>query len=226
MYDVVYPYRFKGSDTELRYSLRSISKYLIHRNVYIVGDKPDWLVNVHHIKSREQKDGQMSVIKKLKIIAETESVSKKFILMNDDFFITRQIRDVKYFYTDDFLDFHARQIIKGMSNFVKSGYRTMVLLPANAKNYSLHIPFIYEKKKILELFKKFPLDKSIHFRTLYGNYFQVGGSQRKDVKASSMRQVNKFSYRSFLSCTDLLIENSKFKEWLKKKYPYRCRYEL
>jgi hypothetical protein len=44
----------RWGDNELRYSLRSVEKHLKgYNNVYLVGDKPDWVRNVTHIPKQD-----------------------------------------------------------------------------------------------------------------------------------------------------------------------------
>lgn len=77
----------RWSDNELRFSLRSIERYLSGlRNVYVVGHKPDWLRNVVHIPApdpyRQNKDANM--IHKLLIACQQEELSPAFVAISDD----------------------------------------------------------------------------------------------------------------------------------------------
>jgi hypothetical protein len=49
---IVIPYKdFKGQ--ELRYTLRSIQKFVEDPEITIIGDKPWWIKNVHHIPFKD-----------------------------------------------------------------------------------------------------------------------------------------------------------------------------
>src|ERR1035438_10130107 len=97
--DVVYKLG-SGSDNnndELRYSLRSLSKFRDLGKVYIVGYKPDFIQNVIHIPMEDifKSNKDANLIEKLSAAAKCPDISDCFLNMSDD-----QIFLAEFFYED------------------------------------------------------------------------------------------------------------------------------
>lgn len=83
---------------ELRQSIRSAVKHFKDLgNIYIVGYKPSWLINVKHIELGDpythNKDGNL--INKILLACYDENLSSNFLNMSDDYFFLRDM-DWKY----------------------------------------------------------------------------------------------------------------------------------
>lgn len=94
----------RWNNTELRYALRSVEKHLIgYGEVFIVGEKPDWLRNVVHIPCRDYGDKTYDKERNIdcKIIAACadDRVTDNFLFMNDDHFLLQdyQAGDFPYY---------------------------------------------------------------------------------------------------------------------------------
>jgi len=103
MIDLVYTIKANDStweDNELRYSLRSIEKYLSGvGQVFIIGDCPDFLTNVIHIpatdeENREWKD--RNIYRKLLIACNDVRISENFLFVNDDHYLTQPFEAGKF----------------------------------------------------------------------------------------------------------------------------------
>ncbi len=95
MIDILYPIG-KGSvmnNDELRYSLRSVEKHLKNfRNVYIIGQKPDFLKDVVHIPHEDiDRSKETNIYKKILRGCQDETISDQFLFMNDDHFFLEDI---------------------------------------------------------------------------------------------------------------------------------------
>jgi hypothetical protein len=88
--DVVYILREWYSDClELRYSLRSLEN-IEHWKVFFIWWCPWWAKNIVHIKAADPYQVKsLNALHKIKIACSDERISDDFILMNDDFYITR-----------------------------------------------------------------------------------------------------------------------------------------
>ena len=91
LYDFVYIVKESEDNEELRYSLRSISKFYPSNKIWIVGYKPSWIQNVNYIPVKQDcgdkwKNSVNNIIK----ACESEEISNDFILMNDDFIILKK----------------------------------------------------------------------------------------------------------------------------------------
>jgi hypothetical protein len=178
--DLVYICR-NGENEELRYSIRSAIKNLPHDKIWVVGGKPDWYTG-NYIQVDQTRSKYVNAKNNLKVLAESEEISEKFILMNDDFYILNKIDFVPYMhaktldekiriredlFTGNSYNKLLKQTIRSVSNRVEGPII----------DYELHVPMIMEKKKLLQVLNLMGL-----WRSLYGNVFNVGGIEMTDVK--------------------------------------------
>lgn len=96
---VVYPLLTQLDHTELKYSLRSLDKFMIGSfEVVIVGNQvPDWITNVTQIKVNDVS-GRTQLSVRRKILAAVEYVKDDLFYMNDDFFLMKQTDPLTYPY--------------------------------------------------------------------------------------------------------------------------------
>jgi hypothetical protein len=77
----------------------------------------------------------------------------------------------------------------------------------HALNYDIHVPIQLNKSKVLEV-----VDQKLSFRSLYGNKFNIGGTQVKDVKVYGSKLLKDMSYNflsedpTFISTEDLSFD--------------------
>lgn len=184
--DIVYIYKNTGSNSwnqELRYSLRSIDKYLYGVfNVTIIGDEPDWdFKNINYIpfKTNFQHDNK-EIVKNhdisSKIFKATE-LFDKFILFLDDHYLLKPT-------TIDYLKINTiiedLNKIKRPNNsrfWVKQLWKTFDRckeLGLYGWNYETHIPRFIDSDIARSAFSLFNLYEDELFFTAYGNleYYQ------------------------------------------------------
>jgi hypothetical protein len=79
------------NNLELKYSIRSLEKYMRDlRRVYVVGEECPHLPNVEHVFMQDPtKEGWKNAYLKIKRACELQELSSEFLLMNDDFFLTK-----------------------------------------------------------------------------------------------------------------------------------------
>lgn len=227
--DLVYICR-NGENEELRYSIRSAVKNLPHDKIWVVGGKPDWYTG-NYIQVNQTKNKYANARDNLRALAESEKISESFVLMNDDFYIINKISSVPYMHAKT-LDqkIKAREdLFSGNSynKLLKATIRSVdKRIDSPAIDYELHVPMIMEKKKLYHVLKFPGL-----WRSIYGNIFNVGGTEIKDVKVypeSSIFYSN--SYRidnltsDYLSSSDDSFELVKDLV-LKKLFPTKSVYE-
>ena len=105
--DVVYVIG-KGSnwrDNELRFSLRSITKNGSGiRNIFIVGERPDYIKNIIHIPASDIFDPAVNadgnIITKILTACGDKRLSENFLFINDDHLVLKpvNIADVPAFH--------------------------------------------------------------------------------------------------------------------------------
>ena len=227
----------KWGNNELRYSLRSLERHFKHGKVFIVGERPDWLQNIIHIKVEDSfanvHGGKYkNVMRKTIAACQDERVSESFVLMNDDFFFLQDTETIPP-YT---LGTLQEQIDKYRSNnrnqYGNALLRTKRLLETygikDAPSYAVHYPIVYDKQKFLQMTEEINwLEKPCSWRTLYGNLFSIGSVERKDPKANNEEDLEEFFNieLDFISISDGVAQLPVFQKWLQERFPEPSMYE-
>lgn len=223
----------KWQDNELRYSLRSL-QYVPHRNVVIVGERPEWLQNIIHIKVDDTfaavHGGKFkNVIRKTIAACKDARVSDSFVLMNDDFFFLDYVNEIKPF-SNGYLHEMIETYHDPKSQYYNMLLRTSRLLKQHdidrPISYAVHYPIVYEKTKFLQMTEVIDwLEKAYSWRTIYGNLFKIGDVGRLDPKVSTAEGFEAFNVKDFLSISDNLALDPKFQEWIAGRFPEPSNYE-
>jgi len=229
--DVVYIVKEDENNEELRYSLRSLDN-LPHRKVFVVGYKPSWVKNVDHIPITQsgQKYENVSHTGVFRTVCGNSNVSNDFILMNDDFFIINKINNLPAYRRDHSIEYWIKHYKDSGSNgpYIKTMINTEVFLKqlgfSQIDSYELHVPMVYNKEKYLALRSMYPNNKSLQMRTLYGNFYHLGGKRIEDVKVFNGKMG--FSKESsFLSSLDETFENGEVGRFIRSLFPIKSDYE-
>lgn len=200
--DVVWVYK-GNNNSELEYSVKSV-KNIEHGRKIVIGDSPG-LNTVEHIKQPIYRWAMLSphhdVISKLHH-ATTLDISDDFILMNDDFFITKPT-DIPVAHRGPLQDHVNNRRINDA--YTKTLKKTLDYLKGQGidepLSYELHIPMVLNKHKLRELYDTIiPMishASPMLTRSLYGNLYQIGGEYMDDPK-----NVNNFQDFIFLSTNE------------------------
>ena len=228
-YDLVYIYtmsRQHGSrweNNELRYSLRSLIN-ANYRNVVIVGDKPDWVENVKYIPCRDiTSNKQLNALHKIKTACQSRKIGSDFYLMNDDFFFINKVDEITYQ--------HGGNLKKRVENFVPKYSKYYYAMKRTAElfedplDYELHIPIKFNKKKFLNLFRKYEMGNCYLFRSVYGNEYKVGGTERKDCKVYNVNDFYKLNKTDYMSTSPDSILRPAIQGYIEKLFPKPSIYE-
>jgi hypothetical protein len=170
-----------GENEELRYSIRSVVKNTENPQIWLVGGKPSWYAG-NFIKSDQSKDKYENVINSLNKIINCDTIPDDFVLMNDDFYIIKAIDKIKTYHGGDF-----KKKVEIFSENAKSSYYTSLLKNTkkqlqdagieNPLDYAIHVPIELNKQKLSTVIKP-----KLSIRTMYGNLFNIGGTEVDDVK--------------------------------------------
>lgn len=243
--DVLYLVKLSDDNEELKYSLRSL-KNLKHSKVFIVGHKPKWInSNVVYIKTIQLK-GQDNKYRNIKnnlfAAISDERLSDDFVLMNDDFFIMKPTKQIRNFYRLKPLEHYLRLYEKATPDAVYLQVIKDAIILLNSwgiydlKSYDLHIPMAFNKKKFLALSEKMPKSATYsHIRSIYGNYYHIGGRAVQDAKIiydkestpknAGYTSILKYYSRRFLSTIDESFKNKKVGEYIRLHFPEKSVYE-
>lgn len=220
-----------GINEELKYSIRSVVESFPDSNIWVVGGKPDWYVG-NYIKVEQKESKYKNAVENLKTISVSDQISESFVLMNDDFYIIKKINKIENFHGGYLLNkINLYQKLNGNSQYTRKLSGTYKKLKAlgfeNPLDYELHVPMIMEKTKlktVLELIDQFL------WRSIYGNKFEVGGTEMQDVKVYTSGPLVLKSYNlnidshTYLSSADSSFNNI-FNKILKDKFNKKTKFE-
>ena len=213
--DVVWICR-TGPNEELRYSIRSVAANMPHENIVVVGGKPDWYtgkfieVNTFTDSGHPSRNKYENAKNNIRQVVDNDSISKDFVLMNDDFYVMKPVDQLQYYHGGLLADkIKTHQTFAPGAEYTGVLTRTAQILDAvgikDPLDYALHIPMMFNRQKLGEVLKQ-PIAS---IRTLYGNMYSVGGRQMGDVKVHPKRNQHApepFDYKNedfiFLSTAD------------------------
>jgi len=220
-----------GINEELRYSIRSVVESFPDSNIWVVGGKPPWYIG-NHINVKQVLTKYRNAIQNLKTICNSNEISEKFVLMNDDFYIIKNINSIETYHGGLLLDkINLYQKLNSNSNYTRklsATYKKIKSLGIDSPlDYELHVPMVMEKQKLKQILEN---NDQFLWRSIYGNIFNVGGKQMEDVKVYSKGPLVLKSYNLnkeehvYLSSADTsfdMILNS----ILRKQFVEKTKYE-
>lgn len=239
--DIVYTVRNtpENNSEELRYSLRSL-RNLGHQNVFVVGEKPDWLMNVIFIPVAQDRTKRENVMNNITAAVNNHQVSDDFILMNDDFFIMKEMQALPNLHFGpmaDLIESYENRYPEGSDyiDLMKKQYE--LLLEQGIKvpiSYELHSPMMFNKYKMVDMLNtKGP---QYQMRSHYGNIYHIGGEQAEDVKLFMEPRHNPSEYNEapleymnkqlFLSATGGSFNRGLPGRYIRAVFPQKSIYEL
>lgn len=231
----------------MRYSLRSL-RNIPHGTVYVVGEKPSWLKGAVHINVVQNpiKNGDIptkykNVSNNIRTAASTPEISDDFIFMNDDFFIMKPIDVLQAYHWGSMREViaHYTERYEEESTYMsrmKELY-SFLLAQGHAEpvSYELHVPMVFNKANLRRMYAK-NFGPIYQLRTMYGNYFDVGGERIDDVKVYLDQRHNSRRYtadpmaylaaQTFLSASGGSFRAAPVGEYVRAAFPGKSPYEL
>lgn len=220
---------------ELRLSLRSLGN-VPHGTVWVAGFKPRWVTNVEYLPTRQTRVKYVNSTQNLLTACAHPDLSDRFIFMNDDFFILRRMNEIPALHRGSasaVVEDYERRFGKRGTGLYRQGMAASVRLLhrwgiANPLSYELHVPMMMHKEGVIEVVKRAHADDrtipALHKRTLYGNYFDVGGRRANDIKVTDTDRTWQPNQR-FVSCGDQAFLNGAIGKRLRDKFPDPSPYE-
>lgn len=192
--DIIFPLGVssKWNDNELRYSLRSIQKHVTgYNNVWIIGQRPDFLTNVHHIPFEDvSQNKEANICRKVLRACQESSLSDDFLFFNDDHFILQDFvaDQLPYYYKGDLISLansprrgiYYRAIRRTVRELQKRGFDT--------KHFDTHTPIIYNKQKFVDVMSQYDWDVRIGLtvKSIYCNSLRIEGTKEPDRKINGL----------------------------------------
>lgn len=227
--DIVYILRNGIEGDELRYSLRTL-KNIPHDKVWFFGGEPSGLKPDRQVTLQQQGVSVWSRVSwTLEQVCKNKEVSDDFILFNDDFFVMKPIDELPPYF-DMTLYKRCQQIRKRRggqhSIYEQNLMRLREMLMSEHKktyNYAVHVPMVINKKKALEVLGKYR--RMPMFRSLYGNYWNIGGEQLTDCKIVK-KDIEPSEDAVFLSTSEASFAHGKVGEYIRSQFTEECEYEV
>ena len=186
-YDVVYVIKDSSMNPELFYSLRSVEKNWQYKSVWFCGGCPDKLKPDRIMRVKQEGLDKWSKVRNMLIkICKNNEITEDFWLFNDDFFVLKNISEtMPPQYNGELIDYIERIELKqngtdGFTERLRLLYHDLLEANLSTLNYEVHKPMLLNRKKLLEVLEKFP--NTPGFRSLYGNYWKIGGEYKHDMK--------------------------------------------
>lgn len=231
--DIVIPFQNSiNQDNELRYTLRSIDKFLFGAGqVFIVGDKPKWEGNYTHISYPNPYNGvrwrDRNIVNKMLMATKDQRIPEQFMVAHDDNFITAPC-DI-----DIWPYYHMGREWKGAGDYWNVENNTREAFPDKIiNNFDLHCPHIMTKEGIVNAAKSVDWTKEYGYciKTLYAVSNGIEGEFYSDLKIRGQYDLDYVSNivtagRRFFSCSDTAW-NPGISSFLKMKFPEKSKYEI
>jgi hypothetical protein len=220
-----------GNNEELRYSIRSVVESFPDSKIWVVGGKPNWYTG-NYIEVTQNLSKYRNAIENLKALCNSEDISNTFVLMNDDFYIVKNIDSIKDYHGGPLLEkINLYQKLNSNSNYTRKLAATYKKIKSlgieNPLDYELHVPMVMEKEKLKQTLQN---NYQFLWRSIYGNVFNVGGEQMEDVKVYVKGPLVLKSYNIkkddhiYLSSADTSFDIL-FNNILKKQFTKKTKYE-
>lgn len=227
--DYVYICR-DGENEELRYSIRSVETNFPAGKIWVVGGKPSWYSG-NHILVNPTSSKQNNAINNLSAIVQSDEIPEEFVLMNDDFFVVRPVKEIKTYHGGSLRDkiVLRREITPGSRylELLSKTYRFLQKIGVSEiLDYDIHVPMKMSKAGL-----KKALNFGTQWRSTYGNTYKLGGEEIKDVKVYGSGNLLELSYdignlRSEYLSTDDKSFPIVWKKLLKDMFPNPSSCEL
>ena len=225
--DIVYFVKDGTHNEEFRHSLRSVCKNMPnHGRIWVFGGCPKNIVPDVRIRVVQEGRTKWDRVRGMfKMACENKELSSNFILFNDDFLVMKPIDKIEPLYHCT-LEERIQQLPAGPYRAnLQTAQDFLADKVDTPLSYELHLPFVFNKKKLLKLINEYP---DLHStRTVYGNLYGVGGEQSEDVKVFSDKPVFDFRQTTFLSTDDGIVDvNNGIWRYIKREFNTKCEYEI
>lgn len=210
-------------NVEIKFNYLLIKKYLTgYRNIYIIGEKPDFEGDYIHIP--HEQDGwnkEVNIKRKIEAACINEDISENFFFENDDYVYLQEI-DVRNFpfYYDGNLE-RAVNRKRKVGNYRAAIQNTLDVLRVAEKptnHFDIHVPIIYNKKMFLSAMSQYNWKKKSAYiiKSLYCNTNNINGELLQDCligySCESKEQIYKetagrfmFAYNEYSMNNDVML---------------------
>lgn len=240
MIDIVYPIG-RGSqwnNMELKYSLRSVEKYLSgFCNIYIIGELPHF-INKNKVKHFFFQDShsnrERNIMEKFARACHEPELSKNFLFMNDDYFLCRPATSGSFFPPQykGTLEETIRTANPDYARYLKATLEELTRRGLTTLNFDVHKPVLVNKNIFLQTVHRFDWSKPYGYtlKSILFNYPDLPRAQTKDEKINhpytekQWLEISK-SFTDSFSIGDHAITFG-LKKFLEAQFPDKSKFEL
>lgn len=230
-YDVVYLLKDTAYNQELVYSLRSLDRNWQYNEVWFYGGTSEGVIPDHHVPVEQNQPSKWENVRSMLVeICKNDDITEDFWLFNDDFFILRPIDENMPPQYNGSLEAQIDRVERkhnGSTDYTRRLRHLVETLRSAGKptlNYSVHKPMLVNRKKALEVLTKFPEEPM--FRALYGNYWELGGENQRDMKIMTVDyDINKIIDWPFVSTEDISWRIGTIGDFLRNRFNQKGRFE-
>lgn len=236
--DIVYPLgtgSLWGNNKELRYSLRSIEKFLIgFHNVFIVGECPEWLQSVIHIPCRDVNgvNKEKNIFDKIMAACRDPRLSDDFFFMNDDHFLLHAIQASAFPY---YYHGSLREKAESVEDVYYGCTLTNTIKVLRARNlprlhFDVHMPIVYNKYSFMDVVSSYDWTVAWGYaiKSLYCNTLLIRGQQYADLKVKGQYDRDELQRitagRPCFSINDYSLVDD-MREFIHSHYPEQSQFE-
>lgn len=235
--DIVYPLGVSSiwDDNELRYSLRSVEKYVQgYNNIWIIGEKPSFLKNINHIPFEDQaQNKEANICRKILRACDEPSISDDFLFFNDDHFILKPFvaNQLPYYYKGDLVTM-ANLPRRGLYfRAIRRTVRELQRYNYPVRHFDTHTPIIYNKQKFKQVMSQYDWEVpcGMVIKSTYCNSLRIEGIPEPDCKIGGPMTkedlLKTIEPRQVFSIGNTAI-NQDLRTVLDTLYPTPSRYEI
>ncbi len=224
--DIMYPIGngSKYGDLELKYSLRSVDKFLSgYDRVFIVGNLPKFINpdTVIHLPKGDGLNKQHNIYLKIKTAIDN-GISENFMFWNDDHFLLQPLQaDRLPYYYDNTLEYWV--------NKSRGRYKGAIMNTPNGLYFDVHTPIIYNGHKFLNTVGKLDWSKEYVIKSAYCNLNKIDKIERiNDIKIAGERTVEQLKaiiHKKMFFSIDPYGMYPAMRTLLNELYPDKSKYE-
>lgn len=233
-YDIVYFLKQSPKNEELRYSLRSVEKNWQYRSVWFYGGCPDDIRPDNYVWMPQRELTKWERVRgMLRAACMNDDITEDFWLFNDDFFVMKPMPEDMPPQCNKTLQDRIKSIEErhnGKTEYTEQLRHLVKTLEKAGKgmvDYTVHKPMLINRKKMLEVLDKFPQEPM--FRALYGNYWEIGGESKHDMKIAVpnyKHAVYALHNWEFISTGDSSFNGGTIGRYLRDKFDIKSRFEV
>lgn len=189
----------RWDDNELLVSVSLLKKHHKGARIITVGEKPRCNIDVEFIPNRQEGSRYQKSMGN--ILKGLEEANGRFVLMNDDFFCTKDFIEIPLYW-----DMTVKERIKIAPSVI---YQKFLERSSGELNYAVHKPFMVEDIDLFKYCVSSCIKNNSSVRIMYGNIYKENSKQEKDIK---LRKIGETADWFSISDAFLTPEN---KIWLK-----------